>query len=303
MGTTATAPGLILYERNLSVPLYILILLVKSTCGFSVASLPSNRPSLHVLCSTKVTAAVSVTRTVAFEEGQHIMDTLLLPETERGIRMNVGRDAQGLEQSTPVSPTDPRMQLTYGEFPLRSMDELIDLALPHVTCSGDGRIEMVDLGSGCGRLALYASLTRGTPKRPWSISGIEISSMLHNVAVESVTKGVHENLFDDSDTSCGTSLLFHTGPAAEFKELFDKVNLIFCYSTAWEARGFNEEWGAMILGSEWSLMLAQACRPGCVVITTDRALDPKDGWVLVDRLDVENREVMGSTGFIQVLQP
>eukprot|EP00549_Striatella_unipunctata_P017543 CAMPEP_0118708104 /NCGR_PEP_ID=MMETSP0800-20121206/21662_1 /TAXON_ID=210618 ORGANISM="Striatella unipunctata, Strain CCMP2910" /NCGR_SAMPLE_ID=MMETSP0800 /ASSEMBLY_ACC=CAM_ASM_000638 /LENGTH=53 /DNA_ID=CAMNT_0006611181 /DNA_START=14 /DNA_END=175 /DNA_ORIENTATION=+ len=34
---------------------------------------------------------------------------------------------------------------------------------------------------------------------------------------------------------------------------------------------------------------------------TDRILDPSYGWELKDRLDVPNPEVMGSTGYIQVL--
>jgi hypothetical protein len=38
------------------------------------------------------------------------------------------------------------------------------------------------------------------------------------------------------------------------------------------------------------------------MITTDRVLDPRHGWLFLDRLDVDNREVMGSTGYIQVLR-
>ena len=58
----------------------------------------------------------------------------------------------------------------------------------------------------------------------------------------------------------------------------------------------------MNLDRQWSELLANSCRKGCVVITTDRALDPQHGWELLDRLDVDNREVMGSTGYIQVLR-
>ena len=65
---------------------------------------------------------------------------------------------------------------------------------------------------------------------------------------------------------------------------------------------FNVEVGALILQPEWSQMLAAECRRGCIAITTDRALDPKFGWELIKRLDVENPEVLGSTGYIHILR-
>lgn len=80
------------------------------------------------------------------------------------------------------------------------------------------------------------------------------------------------------------------------------VTTVFAYSTAWETNGFSEQLGAMIIGQEWSGLLALSCPNGCVVVTTDRALDPHYGWHLVERLDVDNREVMGSTGYVQVLK-
>jgi hypothetical protein len=58
----------------------------------------------------------------------------------------------------------------------------------------------------------------------------------------------------------------------------------------------------MNLDRQWSELLANSCRKGCVVIAiTDRALYPRLGWELLGRLDVDNREVMGSKGYIQVL--
>ena len=66
--------------------------------------------------------------------------------------------------------------------------------------------------------------------------------------------------------------------------------------------GFSVDLGAMILGREWSETLADLCRDGTVAITTDRALDPEYGWVLLSRTEVTNPEVFGSTGYVQVLR-
>ena len=41
------------------------------------------------------------------------------------------------------------------------------------------------------------------------------------------------------------------------------------------------------------------CRPGTIVVTTDRALDSKWGWRLMEQMDMNNPEVLESTGFIQ----
>ena len=58
----------------------------------------------------------------------------------------------------------------------------------------------------------------------------------------------------------------------------------------------------MILSPKWSKTLASTCHNRCVGVTTDRALNPDDGWILVDRMDVENPSVWGSTGYISVLE-
>lgn len=248
----------------------------------------------------KMTASASISQTLSRQEGQALMDSTLLPSTEYGNRIESGGNAQGLPTSVSVSPNDPRMFLTYGEFPLFSLDELLDLALPRVsgTC-----IRMLDVGSGCGRLALYVALTRGTPEQPWHVHGIEISPILHQKALQALSIGYREGSFTDyQEESATSSIHLHVGAAEEWTEVLQCTNLVFLYSTAFPTSGFSEEWGAMLLGQEWSGLLSKECPIGCVVVTTDRALDPNDGWNLVDQLDVENREVMGSTGYIHVLR-
>jgi hypothetical protein len=259
----------------------------------------------------KMTVSASITQTLSRQEGQALMDNTLLPSTEYGNRIKTGGDAQGLLSTcVAVSPNDPRMVLTYGEFPLVSLDELLDRSLPLIvngSRSGNTTcIHMLDVGSGCGRLALYVALTRGgTPEQqPWQVHGIEISPMLHQIALRALSKGYQEGSFTDYQEKSVllSSIHLHLGAVEEWTQVLQCTNLVFLYSTAFPTTRFSEEWGAMILGQEWSGLLSKTCPTGCVVVTTDRALDPDDGWDLVDRLDVENREVMGSTGYIHVLR-
>jgi hypothetical protein len=252
----------------------------------------------------KTTASAKICHTLSRHDGHALMDSTLLPISEYGSRIKSGRDAQGLTTSVAVSPNDPCLYLTYGEFPLSSLDELLDLALPYV--SGDTTsIRMVDVGSGCGRLVLYAALTRGTPERqPWHVHGIEISPILHNMATLALSRGFQGGSFTDYQhhDSATSSIHLHLGAADEWTQVLQQCNLVFAYSTVFHSSGFSEEWGAMIMDKEWSGLLSHNCPTGCVVVATDRALDPNDGWDLIDRLDVENREVMGSTGYIHVLR-
>ena len=53
---------------------------------------------------------------------------MLLPQKDYGERIGSGRDAQGVSNQA-VNADDPRLTLTYGEFPTHSMDALLDCAL------------------------------------------------------------------------------------------------------------------------------------------------------------------------------
>jgi hypothetical protein len=102
------------------------------------------------------------------------------------------------------------------------------------------------------------------------------------------------------------SFTLHLGSAedlaSETSGVLARADIIFAYSTAFAATTFSPAVGALILDHEWSRLLGECCRPGCVAITTDRALDPTYGWVVKDRIDVDNPEVLGSTGYIHVLE-
>lgn len=251
------------------------------------------------------TFACFIPKKFSREDGQRIMDETIMPSEEYDKRMVYGRDAQKLESSTIVKASDPRMAYTYGEFPFSSLDELVDLALTHSErCKGNKDIRLVDLGSGCGRLVLYSAMTRGKEDDvSWTVHGIEISDVLHDEGIRASLVGVDSGIFQEkSDNSVHSNQFFlHRGPAEDFASLFQQSDIVFAYSTVFDTVGFDPSLGAMVMNTEWNELLT--CSPGAIVITTDRCLNPVYGWKLLDRLDVDNREVMGSTGYIHIFQP
>eukprot|EP00980_Cylindrotheca_fusiformis_P015070 scaffold4157_cov136-Cylindrotheca_fusiformis.AAC.20 len=230
-----------------------------------------------------------------------------MPKKLYSERVGLGRDAQGISGGTVLSPSDPRLSMTYAEFPLSSLDQLMDLGMEYMTSAEaeeSDPITCVDIGSGCGRVALYLALTRGSSDagRPWSVHGIEISDLLHEEATKYLQDAVNQNLFAFSRSQQQNSVSLHLGAADKFRELLRQSECIFAYSTAFSAKSFSPQLGALILDPEWSDLLGRSCRNGCVAITTDRALDPAYGWELVDRLEVENPDVLGTAGYVHVLK-
>lgn len=237
------------------------------------------------------------------------MDGLVLPATDRGRRIGLGTEAQRLREGVAIASKDPVLFETYGEFPLPSLDLLLDRAeaLLEAPASSERRT-IVDVGSGCGRLALYMALSR----RSWDVYGIEISPVFHNEAIKAVDRAIGQGCLlrmttdepgdekpEGSSCSSSSRLTLRCGPAQDHPELLQRADLIFCYSTAFESAGFSEESAAMLLGHDWTALLAGNTRPECLCITTDKALDPAAGWTILDRMDVPNPEVFESTGYIQ----
>lgn len=124
--------------------------------------------------------SASVNHRLRREEAQAFLDDQLLPKQEYGERVGWGRDAQGLgsdDDATPLEPLrpdDPRLSQTYAEFPLSSMDALLDLGMEYLPerKNKQRKISMVDLGSGCGRLVFYSAMTRGSNDQVWDLCGI-----------------------------------------------------------------------------------------------------------------------------------
>lgn len=174
----------------------------------------------------------------------------------------------------------------------------------------------------------------------WDVHGVEIGTKLHSLAVKSLQRGIDEGLWcqstedidedeegDNASSGSSCQISFHNGNAlpvqdpyftrttgsqeqqqrtdVEIQSLLSRTDLIFAYSTVWETDSlnpFNPDLQAMVLSSKWSSTLAESCKSGCVAVTTDRALNPDDGWRLLDRIDVDNPSVWGSVGYISVLE-
>jgi SAM-dependent methyltransferase len=259
--------------------------------------------SIHLL-------ACSVSNRLSREKAVQVLNRDILPATEYGKRIQAGRDAQGIVAGQVVASDDPVLAKTYGEFPLESFDLLIDAAIKHLPQTSGKSVQFVDVGSGCGRLCLYTALTRGdtdsrSPK-PWKVKGIEIYDILHEEATRARDAGfekgwLQEQQGDDDDSGVANSLSLHLGPAEYFSDnILKHADLIFAYCTTWTNSGFSPDISAMILSDEWNRLFSDSCKRGCIVVTTDRALDPKYGWKVLERLDVANPEVMESTGFVQI---
>lgn len=239
-------------------------------------------------------------------EAAYVLDHHILPTTQKGARMLLG----GVQGGVAVTGDDPILFETYGEFPLRSLDTLLDRAEELLAASGEPKRTVVDLGSGCGRLALYMALSRNA----WDVYGVEISPSFHKEAVNAVDRaldrgcmvqsdGSHESTFSFETTSSTSRLSLHLGPAGDFTELLQLADIIFSYSTAFKSSGFSERSSTMVLDVEWNVLLTKFCQSTCLIITTDKALDPDFGWEILDRIDVPNPEVLESIGYIQRLEP
>jgi hypothetical protein len=233
----------------------------------------------------------------------------LLPSRQYSDRIGLGRQAQDISGGMALLADDPRLTMTYAEFPLPSYDILLDVALKEYSLynkdDAQTTMKLVDIGSGLGRIALYTALSRVSSDCAWHVDGIEISPLLHETATflmeEAIDRGVVATA-STSDVPARNSVSLHLGSAQESATVLSSADIVFAYSTAFSAKKFSPELSALILDAEWSELLGRTCRPGCVAITTDRALDPMYGWQLLQRIDVDNPEVFGSTGYIHVLE-
>ncbi|KAL3794056.1 hypothetical protein HJC23_008944 [Cyclotella cryptica] len=340
----------------------------KHPCAFTdnriptktVINLFSAKQPQTSICS----ASASVLTRIDCSQAQQILDAVICPSEEERDRATAGMQAFASSaeeyRGKAIKGDDPRNQYTYGEFPFDSFDVLVDRALELMEQQGDlsdgltdekgmRKNNMVDLGSGCGRLVLYAALTRNNAgseqrspdadeSRTWDFHGVEIGSHLHSLAVRSLKRGVENGWFsfhstnvdvvDPAAVGARSKIEFHNGnallvddpyfPSAKdgkhgdnvttrtsIQSVLSQATLLFAYSTVWEtdpSQPFNPELQAMILSPKWSQALASLCPRGCMAVTTDRALNPQDGWRFLEKMEVENPSVWGSVGYISVLE-
>ena len=309
---------------------------------------PSSLPS-SIACRRVGTKNVELSRAQAAA----LLDEHVLPARERGRRIALGSQHplwNKKSSSHALDAGDPILFETYGEFPLSSLDILLDRAEEILNAAPPQhaaklrnnnndddtpigapqqqqqqqqrrRTRVVDVGSGCGRLALYLALSRPD----WDVVGVELSPALHREAVAAVHRAAElgyvqrivtadgdglDASWDDAreikipttkTASSSSRLDLHCGSAQSYSLLLQEADLIFCYSTAFESAGFSEESCAMLLSDDWSRLFAVGnnTNHNTLCITTDKALNPYHGWRILDCLDVPNPEVFESTGYIQ----
>ena len=269
--------------------------------------------TLLVFCSFALFHRVlNVASALAPLQAATVLDQHILPLYDE--RAKLGRDeylppppgssssrksSTGSSQAA-VRNSDTRLDQTYGEFPLDSLDLLLTQALHEqkqqqtsssLSCSQDQTV--VDVGSGCGRLVLYMGLTR--PQ--WMLHGVEISPPLHQVALESHQRAATAGYLNDDQQ--GHKIQFHLGSAAEYAAILQKASIVFMYSTAFPSRGFSTASGTLVLASEWNDLLAATVSSDCIVITTDKSLDER--FEIVSRIDVPG-ELFDCTGFLHRLR-
>ena len=128
---------------------------------------------------------------------------------------------------------------------------------------------------------------------------------------------VEDVVGDRTTTKMTNTLQFHLGSAENFIQILQQADIIFCYSTAFTSNGFNIDISAMILNDYWcQLLTSQQANidnnnnnnnnnkkddnvdNNTIIITTEKAIHPKYNWTIIDRIDVPNPEIFGSTGFI-----
>jgi hypothetical protein len=267
-------------------------LLLLSVCLFVASGL---RPTTR--CQWNVPFVHSRDRAAQY------IDDDLFPKSERGRRFSlVYPKLSEEEEPTIMDGRDPRLDEAYGEFPLSSLDALLDYA-ERITNRRPRRI--VDVGSGCGRLVFYLALSRSA----CNVSGIELSETFHSEACSVAENALvtslisHYPILNSHDSQTSSSISLHLGPASDFPKVINEADLIFCYSTAFPGSGYRQSSAAseaLLLAPEWSELFSRHCKEGCICITTDKALDPLLGWQTLGRLEVPNPEVVSSTGFVQI---
>ena len=177
---------------------------------------------------------------------------------------------------------EPNPDFTYGEFPLPFFHRLIDRACELHGCGDDRRsCSLIDLGSGAGRLALWAAATSAWRR----VVGVEYLRSLARTAVEKLEEARAAGLLRTDE------VVLTQGTWDEKLDCFAEVDVAFAYTTAITT---NDE--GILEGL--SRALAQRLRRGCIVVTTDYKLDPAHFEVL-DTMTGENSGVGGtSTGYL-----
>ena len=264
-----------------------------------------------------------------------LMDTYVLPISEKGYRMNLNNNDIIDNSSIDIDSS------TYGEFSLTSLDVILDRIAQEFFIPGTedsietnatrkrplkGSFKIIDIGSGCGRLVLYMAITQKRLEQYYCdtvvLTGIEQSKALHDESIRATERllqynnsvNEHFNVEQEhNNVECTKSeIRLYCGSANEFLNEIHTADIIICYSTAFSSGEFLPSISALLLSPEWNTILTpplppQQQHPAVALkkstlycVTMEKALDPNRGWIMVDRINVPNPEIgVESIAFIQ----
>ena len=226
----------------------------------------------------------------------NLIDTIVLPTTEKGYRMNLNSQDIVSDDRIDVDSS------TYGEFSLTSLDIILDRitqeiinvndAMDSNTDTGAAKgqnkpLKIIDIGSGCGRLVLYMAITQQQRLRQYCdqivVMGIEQSNALHDESIRATERLLQQfTIINNSKNGnnsttqmqqeqaeglhcTNTEIRLYCGSAQDFMNEIHTADIIICYSTAFSSGHFLPSISALLLSEEWNTILT----PPTVVSSTD----------------------------------
>jgi hypothetical protein len=196
----------------------------------------------------------------------------LFPEADYSLR-NAASRTDGYWPFVSRKESPPKA-FTYGEFPLPYFTRVTDRACELVGLDAADAV-LCDLGSGAGRLVLWAAATR-----KWKeVRGVELLPSLHKAACEHRDEA--RLLLSLGLQTPSISLLEGSWDDADLM-VWSEIDVAFAYATAFPHDGYDCD-GVL---TELSASLVPRLREGCIVCTTDYRMG--DGFELLETMVGEN---------------
>lgn len=291
----------------------------------------TNNEHHPVVYPPQYTTFISSEQMLSRPEAVQLLDTHVLPMSEKGYRMNLnGNDI--VDNNIDIDSS------TYGEFSLTSLDVILDRIAQEFSQGNEDDVEsttterrqgpliIIDIGSGCGRLVLYMAIAQRCLQQYSNdlvVTGIEQSKALHEESIRATERLLqynnareHFKVDQDHPVECtNNEIRLYYGSANDFLNEIHAADIIICYSTAFSSGDFLPSISALLLSQEWNTILtprlqqqqhpsaastAPSLQSTLYCVTMDKALDPSRGWIMVDRINVPNPEIgVESIAFLQ----
>lgn len=167
---------------------------------------------------------------------------------------------------------EPPLEFTYGEWDMMTFTSVIERAIELSGIDDCSQHTFIDLGSGAGRLVLWAAATGG-----WKAArGVELLPGLHNTACAALDEARASH---PSFLNAETDVEFLQGSWDDPLPCLLEANFVFCTTTCLPADENN-----VLLGMT-GILAAQLPR-GCIVTTTDFTLG--EGFEHLDSVEGYN---------------